>query len=110
MLFGSSSGDRTMTETENAPARAAPASTQPRTDVVGAPGRPIRVMAFSGGGFSTSMQLGVTHALLVMRGEAPDVVAGISAGALHATVLAKVLTTGSDCPADADRMRRQVEE
>ena len=40
------------------------------------------------------MQLGVTHALLVSRGAAPDYVVGVSAGAINAAALAEILQAG----------------
>ncbi|HEX6201771.1 MAG TPA: patatin-like phospholipase family protein, partial [Thermoanaerobaculia bacterium] len=64
---------------------------------------PIRVLLFAGGGFGTSMQLGVAHALLVSRGKAPDLVVGVSAGAINAAALAEILQAGS---AAADEERR----
>lgn len=66
---------------------------------IGQDGSTLRVLNFSGGGFDTVMQLGVTHALLVMQGKAPDVVVGVSAGAIHAVALADVFHAG-DLPAD----------
>lgn len=52
---------------------------------------PFRIVAFPGGGMDTAMQLGVIHAFLVARRKAPDLVAGISAGAIHAAAMAEVL-------------------
>ncbi len=54
----------------------------------------IRVLNFSGGGFDSVMQLGVTHALLVNGGKAPDVVVGLSTGAIGGAALAEVLQAG----------------
>src|SRR6266699_4286144 len=62
-----------------------------RLSSIGRPGKPIRVLAFAGGGFDTAMQLGVVHALLVSRARAPDIVIGCSAGAVSAVALAEVL-------------------
>jgi predicted acylesterase/phospholipase RssA len=61
---------------------------------IGRKNQPIRVLTFSSGGVDTAMQLGVTHALLVMRAEAPDVVLGVSAGAVNAVALAEILQAG----------------
>ncbi|HZN97556.1 MAG TPA: hypothetical protein VFB61_07505, partial [Gemmatimonadales bacterium] len=61
---------------------------------IGRKNQPIRVLTFSSGGVDTAMQLGVAHALLVMRAEAPDVVLGISAGAVNAVALAEILQAG----------------
>ena len=62
--------------------------------LIGRKHQPIRVLTFSSGGVDTAMQLGVTHALLVMRAEAPDVVLGVSAGAVNAVALAEILQAG----------------
>lgn len=61
---------------------------------IGKAGEPLRVLAFAGGGLDTIMQLGVTHALLVFKGQAPDVVAGVSGGAIQAVALAEILQAG----------------
>jgi predicted acylesterase/phospholipase RssA len=61
---------------------------------IGEPGRPIRAINFSSGGFDTLMHLGVIHSLVVIQGRAPDVVIGLSAGAIHATALPEVLQAG----------------
>ena len=55
--------------------------------------RPFRVFSFPGAGFDTVLQMGVVHALLVTRRQAPDMAAGISVGAITATVLGDVLHT-----------------
>lgn len=70
------------------------ASQEPERETVGRPGRPVRALAFAGGAFDSALQLGVTHALLVSRARAPDVVVGISAGAVNAVALAEVLQAG----------------
>jgi len=57
--------------------------------------RTYRVVSFPGAGFDTVMQLGVAHAFLVTRRKAPEMVAGISVGAITATALADVLQAGS---------------
>lgn len=62
---------------------------------IGKDGEIVRVLSFAGGGFDTVMQLGVTHALLVNQGKAPDVVVGVSAGAIEAAALAEVMCAGS---------------
>ena len=54
----------------------------------------VRAINFAGGGFSTIMQLGVTHALMTIQGRAPDAVIGVSAGAIQAAALAEVLQAG----------------
>jgi predicted acylesterase/phospholipase RssA len=53
--------------------------------------RPYRVISFPGAGLDTVMQMGVVHAFLVTRRKAPDMVAGISVGAITATALGEVL-------------------
>ncbi len=52
---------------------------------------PYRVVSFPGAGLDTVMQMGVVHALLVTRRKAPDMVAGISVGAISAMALGEVL-------------------
>jgi len=69
---------------------------------------PIRVLLFAGGGFDTALQLGVAHALLVSRGKAPDLVVGVSAGAINAAALAEILQAGGDAESDDERLRAQV--
>ncbi|NNG15800.1 MAG: hypothetical protein HKM89_04905, partial [Gemmatimonadales bacterium] len=56
----------------------------------------VRALTFAGGGFDTVMQMGVIHALLVIRGRAPDAVVGVSAGAVNAAALAEVLQAGEE--------------
>lgn len=86
----------------------------PRTDsghfardgraLIGRPGQPLRALAFGGVAFETAMHLGVVHALLVTHGRAPDVVVGLSAGAVNAVTLAEILQAGDGLeppPADA---------
>ena len=64
--------------------------------------RPYRVISFPGAGFDTVMQMGVVHALLVTRRKAPDMVAGISVGAITATALGEVLQANAGANASAD--------
>ena len=61
---------------------------------IGHAGAPVRALAFSSGAFETAMQLGVTHALLVIQGRLPDAVVGVSAGAVNAVALAEILRAG----------------
>ncbi len=63
--------------------------------------RPYRVISFPGAGFDTVMQMGVVHALLVTRRKAPDMVGGISVGAITATALAEVLQANAGIDASA---------
>jgi predicted acylesterase/phospholipase RssA len=72
---------------------------------IGRDGEPVRALALGGGGFETAIQLGVFHALLVSRAAPPDVVVGISAGAVNAVVLAEVLEAGPAGGADRGRTR-----
>ena len=74
-----------------------PSSQKPPIEI-GRPGENILALTFSGGGFETAMQLGVMHALLVSEGRAPDVVVGISAGAVNAAALAEILQAGNGLP------------
>jgi predicted acylesterase/phospholipase RssA len=64
--------------------------------------QPYRVLALPGGGLDTVMHLGVVHALLVSRAFKPDMVTGISAGAINAAALAEVLQAGAGLP-DTER-------
>ena len=68
---------------------------------LGKEGEPTRVLMFSGGAFGTAMQLGVAHALLVSRSEAPDLVVGVSAGAINAAAVAEILQAGDDLDGEA---------
>lgn len=74
----------------------------PQTAVDGT-GRTIRAIAFAGGGFDTANQLGLIHALVVGRCQPPDLVAGISAGAVNAVTLAEVMHAGNPAVHEPDR-------
>lgn len=85
----------------------------PQVARVGEPGKPVRALAFSGGLFDSAMQLGVTHALLVARSVAPDVVVGVSNGAINAAALADILQAGNGTDSvgpQVDRFRHVLEE
>jgi predicted acylesterase/phospholipase RssA len=77
---------------------------------IGRPDRPVRALAFAGGGFDTAIQLGVTHALLVMNGRPPDIVIGSSVGAVNAVALAEVFQAGLEAEARVARFREIFEE
>ena len=62
---------------------------------IGQDGEPLRTLNFSGGGFDTVMQLGVSHALLASMGKAPDVVVGVSAGGISVGVMVGVGVGGT---------------
>ncbi len=66
----------------------------------------VRAINFAGGGFSTIMQLGVTHALMTIQGRAPDAVIGVSAGAVQAAALAEVLQAGEEIEAGFKEWQR----
>ncbi len=87
----------------------APESGDPDLEPIGESGQAVRAISFAGGGFDTLMQLGVTHALLVIKGRAPDAVVGVSAGAIQAAALAETLQAGGkqgpDAVADEDYPR-----
>ncbi len=68
--------------------------------------KPFRVFSFPGAGFDTVLQMGVVHALLVTRRQAPDMVAGLSVGAITAAVLGDVLTTESG----SGKPEKEIEE
>ena len=56
-----------------------PQDTDPKAEEpIGRKGDFIRAINFSSGGFDTLMQLGVIHALVVIRGRSPDIVTGLS--------------------------------
>ena len=74
--------------------------------VIGDANRPVRALSFSTGLFDTAMHLGVAHALLVIRGRAPDVVVGVSAGAVNAAAVAEILQAGTTVPTTTDLERR----
>ncbi|HEV2296881.1 MAG TPA: patatin-like phospholipase family protein [Tepidisphaeraceae bacterium] len=59
-------------------------------------------MAFAGGAFDAVMQLGVAHALLVSGGRTPDVIVGISVGAINAAAVAEILQAGTSNPEVSD--------
>lgn len=60
-------------------------------DRIGSSDGIVRVLAFGGGGYDALMQLGVIHALVVSDAAPPDIVAGLSAGAVNAAALAETL-------------------
>jgi predicted acylesterase/phospholipase RssA len=70
--------------------------------------RAFRVFSFPGAGFDTVMQMGIIHALLVTRRKSPDMVAGISVGAITATAMGEVLqaSAGSKATAEDDEEMR----
>jgi predicted acylesterase/phospholipase RssA len=68
---------------------------------LGGPGKTLRVYTFSGGGFNSAMQLGVVHAFLTADYERPDLVTGVSAGAISAVALADILQAGRNGPVAA---------
>lgn len=68
-------------------------------------GQPFRVFSFPGAGFDTVFHMGMVHAMLVSRRKAPDMVSGISVGAITATALADVLHTGTGNADDDEEQR-----
>jgi predicted acylesterase/phospholipase RssA len=86
----------------------AQAPTTQRTEAddrtLGRAGEPVRALIFSSGAFDTAIHLGVVHALLVTRAPPPDVVLGISAGAVNAVALAEILQAGTEqCEGDDEK-------
>ncbi len=75
---------------------------------IGSADQDVLALTFSGGGFATAMQLGVIHALLVEHGRAPDVVLGISAGAVNAAALAEIFQAGRSEDDPETRRRARV--
>ncbi len=69
-----------------------------------------RVVSFPGAGLDTVLQMGVIHALLVTRRKAPDMVAGISVGAITAAALGEVFhaSAGAGASAEEDEEVRVV--
>lgn len=67
------------------------AACERNTDPIGAQDQDVRVLAFGGGGYDAVMQLGVIHALVVADAQPPDLVVGLSVGAVNAAALAEVL-------------------
>jgi hypothetical protein len=59
------------------------------------------VFSFPGAGFDTVMQMGVVHALLVTRRKPPEMVGGISVGAITAAALGEVLQANAGQHASA---------
>jgi hypothetical protein len=75
---------------------------------LGGKNKTLRVYTFSGGGFDSAMQLGVVHALLLASEEEwPDLVTGVSAGAISAVSLAEILQAGEGLGA-AEQLSAQV--
>ena len=74
---------------------------------IGREGEDVLALTFSAGGLATAMQLGVIHALLVSRSRPPDVVLGISAGAVNAAALAEIFQAGTGDDPEA-RLRARV--
>ena len=62
------------------------------------------MVSFPGAGLDTVLQMGVIHALLLTRRKAPDMVAGISVGAITAAALGEVFhaTAGVGATAEED--------
>jgi predicted acylesterase/phospholipase RssA len=87
-----------------AQAEAAAEHTETEDRTLGRDGEPVRALVFSSGAFDTAMHLGVVHALLVTRAPPPDVVLGISAGAVNAVALAEILQAGTEqCGSDDEK-------
>ena len=79
------------------PSPPAPTPPEARAEAqIGESGQPVRALAFAGGAFDTALQLGAIHALLVSQAKAPDVVVGVSAGAVNAVALAEVMQAGEE--------------
>jgi predicted acylesterase/phospholipase RssA len=64
--------------------------------------RTYRVVSFPGAGLDTVLQMGVIHALLVTRRRSPDMVAGISVGAITAAALGEVFHANAGPGASAE--------
>src|SRR5258708_617056 len=79
----------------------------PRT-IVGTAGEPVRALAFAGGVFDAAMQLGTVHALLVSGSAPPDMVVGISSGAINAVAVAEILQAGNAAEPEHDQVEAKV--
>ncbi len=55
------------------------------------------------------MQLGVAHALLVTRAQAPNAVVGVSAGAINAAALAEILQAGGTLSDPEDQLSVKID-
>ncbi|MCU1347953.1 MAG: hypothetical protein JWO56_983, partial [Acidobacteria bacterium] len=80
----------------------------PPEELIGRAGEPIRCLAMGAGGFDSAMQLGVAHAMVVSDSKPPDVVVGISMGAVNGTALAEILDGESDAMAAPSRRELQL--
>ena len=92
----------------------APANAAAPPGLIGESGQPVRALAFAGGAFDTALQLGAIHALLVSQAKAPDVVVGVSAGAVNAVALAEVMQAGQEFTrakelSEQERRRRRTQ-
>jgi predicted acylesterase/phospholipase RssA len=74
---------------------------------LGRAGEDVDVLAFRGGAFDTVMYLGVIQGWLLLQRKAPDLVTGVSAGAIAAAAMAEVYGAGAR-PEQARRLRELV--
>jgi predicted acylesterase/phospholipase RssA len=84
-----------VTPRHSAPTKYDPNAARDPRGSIGQPGEPVRALAFAGGVFDAAMQLGSVHALLVSNSAPPDVVVGISTGAINAVAAAEILQAGA---------------
>lgn len=87
---------------ETAPSSPDKTQVPPTKEADTGPKNPYRVLSFPGAGFDTVMQMGIIHAFLVTRRKSPDMVAGISVGAITATALGEVLQSSAGAQATTD--------
>src|SRR5690349_4906691 len=87
----------------NSPAKPVAAAAPAPPNAIQSSGQRLRALSFAGGGADTVNQFGFTHALLVAKAQPPDLVAGISAGAINAVMLAEILQAGQCSLAQPDR-------
>lgn len=85
-----------------------PAASDHAEAAIGEDGKPIRALAFSGGLFDAAMQLGTVHALLVSCAKKPDVIVGISTGAINAVAAAEILKAGDGIADEAQAVEARV--
>ena len=65
----------------------------------------VYALSFGPGAFDTMVQLGVIHALLVAHRRPPNVVLGLSAGAINAVALGEVFAEPGGTPGQVSRFR-----
>ncbi len=86
---------QSLTVAANSQSTTLPSTTPQDPTQQGVGTQPLRVFAFAAGALDTTMQIGTIQALM-LTGVKPDVVLGVSAGAINAVALGEVLTAGEE--------------